>query len=263
MNQLSKLQNTFQRFVLDANTTDSIAWVSASGRAAPETQVSIYTHAYTARLLEVMGNDYPAVLMALGEDLFNTLVTEYIKTHPSHYFSLREFGNEFPAFISEQIKVNTQFAGMYWLYELALFEWSLGHAFDAADLSLFTVQDMASIPPESWPELRFTLHPSVSLLEFEWNTPEMWHALTDDNPQPVTAQREPLSSWLIWREELTTRFRSMQTDEQIALKILANGENFNALCETLSTIMDEEAVPLHAATLLKGWITHGLIIGIQ
>ena len=64
MKQLAKLQHTFQDCVLHPGKPASTAWVSASGRAAPGIQLSIYTHAYAARLKEVLAHDYPATLMA-------------------------------------------------------------------------------------------------------------------------------------------------------------------------------------------------------
>jgi hypothetical protein len=122
---------------------------------------------------------------------------------------------------------------------------------------------MAAISAECWPELKFELHSSVQRIDFEWNTVEMWRALTDDDPTKVTAKRESNNAWLIWREQLTTRFRSLQMNEKFALDILREGGDFNAICEALAEFMSDEDVPMHAATLLKGWITQGLIKGIK
>ena len=269
MNQLAKLQNTFQNCILNSDTklAPSTSWVSASGRADPETQVSIYNYAYHVRLKEVLANDFPATLMAIGEDYFNQLADDYIKTYPSHYFSLRDFGSHLPSFIANLIQQNNsahkQWQNMPWCYELANFEWTLGKAFDAADSNLFTEQDMVTIPADAWPDLKFTLHPSVHRLDFDWNIPEMWKALTNEEPIEVTAQLETTSSWIVWREQLITRFRSMETDEQLALDKIRQGANFNDICETLSTIIDEDEVPMHAATFLKGWITQGFISEIH
>ena len=262
LNQLAKLQHTFQGCVLEPGKPETATWISASGRASPETQLSKYAYAYTARLKEVLANDFPAVLMAIGDDRFNQLADDYIQAHPSHYFSLRDFGQHLPVFISNLIQVDKNYQGLHWLYELAVFEWSLGQAFDAADVTIFTEQDMAVISPEAWPDLRFRIHPSVQRLDFEWNTPEMWQALTAETPTEVTAEHDVASSWLIWREQLTTRFRSMSAEEQRALDTLCDGGSFNDVCEVLATTMNEDEVPMHAAGLLKGWITQGLISGV-
>jgi hypothetical protein len=263
MRQLARLQRTFQDCVLHSGRTDSPAWVSASGRADPEVQLSVYHHAYRARLKEVLASDYPATLTAIGDDRFNWLAGDYIRVHPSHYFSLRDFGCHLPDFVSGLIQKDTRYRGMRWLSELTLFEWTLGQTFDAADAAILSGQDMAAVSPEDWPALRFIVHPCVHRLDLEWNIPELWRALTGDNPTRVSARRETASPWLVWREQLITRFRSMQADEQRALDTLRAGRSFNEVCEVLATLMHEDDVPLRAAGLLKGWIAQGLISGIQ
>lgn len=266
MNQLQNLQHTFQDCVLNKDDSSSTSWISASGRATPEIQLSAYSYAYKARLKEVLANDFPAMIMAIGDEQFYQLADDYIDTYPSRYFSLRDFGKNMMGFILQQIKSNennANFQDNLWLYELGLFEWTLGQAFDAANDKIFTEQDMSSVSTEDWPELKFKLHSSVQRLDFEWNTAEMWQALTADTPVEVTANKEKTNSWLIWREQLITRFRSLQTDEQIALDTIRNGGSFNDVCEALVCIIDEENVPMHAASLLKGWITQGLISDVQ
>ena len=263
MKLLAKLQRTFQDCVLNADNALSSAWVSPGGRAAPEIQLSIYTHAYAARLKEVLANDYPAVLMAIGEDHFSQLADDYIRANPSHYFSLRDFGCHLPGFVSGLRQRDAGYQDMLWLHELAQFEWTLGQAFDAADAPVFTEQDMAAIPPQTWPELRFTLHPSVQRLDLEWNIPEMWRSLTDDHPIQINAVCDMASPWLVWREQLVTRFRSMHAGEQSAFDALHEGKCFHEVCQVLATIMSEDEVSLHIASLLKVWITQGLISRVE
>lgn len=263
MKNLAKLQHTFQDCVLNSGNALSTAWVSASGRASPEIQLSIYTHAYRSRLLEVLTNDYPAVLMAIGEDQFSRLANDYIQAHPSHYFSLRDFGRHLPSFVAALIQQDAGYREMPWLHELTLFEWTLGQAFDAADAPRLNEQDMSAILSQAWPKLRFIPHPSVHRLDFVWNIPEMWQLLTDDNPVQVTARRDTASPWLIWREQLVTRFRSLQIDEQRAFDAMREGGRFNEMCEVLTPLMNEDKVPLRIASLLKSWITEGLISGVE
>lgn len=263
MNQLAKLQNTFQDYVLKPDKSASNTWVSAEGKATAETQLSIYSYAYHARLIEVLANDFPAILVAIGDEYFEQLALEYIKAHPSKYFSLRDFGAAFPNFIADLIQQKTPWKEMPWLYELAVFEWSLGQAFDAADDNLFTIEDMSTVAPEAWPTLKFKLHSSVQRLNFEWNIIEMWQALTADTPTEVSATKDENSPWLVWRENLSTHFRSMEKNEQIAFDTLAQGSDFTDICESLANIINEDQVPLHAASLLKSWISQSLISSIQ
>lgn len=257
---LAQLQQTFQSHVLNPEENASVQWISAKGRAAPEIQLSIYSHAYQARLIEVLSNDYPAVLRALGEEQFETLAKSYIKAHPSHYFSLSDFGKNLSPFIYQLTQLtDTVWHEMPWLTELALFEFTLGEAFNAADACIFTDHDMANVPAEVWAELNFILHPSVKRLSFNYNIVEIWQTLTDDTPQAIEAKKEEPNQWLIWREQLITQFRSMEVDEQLAFNTLYNRGDFTDICESLVTLINEEDIPLHAASFLKTWINQGLI----
>ena len=263
MKQLAQLQHAFQDYVLEPGKPGATPWVSTDGRADPEIQLSAYAFAYRARLKEVLANDYHALLMAVGNEQFNQLAEDYIDAHPSRYYSLRDFGRHLPEFVFGMIQHHQRYPDKHWLYELALFEWTLGQAFDAPDNTTFGEQDMAMIPAELWSGLRFHIHPSVHRIDFEWNIPRMWQALTQDIPSQVTASREISSPWLVWREQLVTRFRSLQADEQRALDRLLAGDRFDEVCEALSTSMSEDDVPMHAAGMLKGWIAQGLISGIR
>jgi len=260
---LAQLQQTFQSHILNPEENASVQWISAKGRAAPEIQLSIYSHAYQARLTEVLSNDYPVVLMAIGEDQFKNLAESYIKAHPSHYFSLSEFGKDFSAFISQHVQ-DEQFTDaawheLPWLSELALFEFTLGEAFNAANAGVFTEDNMASVPAEAWAKLKFILHPSVRRLNFNFNSVEIWQALTNEVPPAIEAKKGETSHWLVWREKLITQFRSMQADEQLAFNTLCDDGDFTDICESLVPIINEDQIPLHVASLLKTWIRQGLI----
>jgi len=259
MKQLKKLQNTFQDYVLKPNPFTSTSWVSAEGKSPPEKQLSIYSYAYHARLEEVLANDYPAILVAIGEKYFHRLAKNYIEVHPSKFFNLRDFGAGLANFIANLIQQQTMWQEMPWLYELAIFEWSLGQAFDAADDNLLSEEDMAGIAPEAWPTLKFKLHSSVQRLDLKWNIIEMWQALTAENPVEVQAKKEDLCTYLVWRENLSSHFRSMQQNEQIAFDVLAQAGDFSDICAALSHSIKEDEIPMHVASFLKTWINQGLI----
>jgi hypothetical protein len=255
MKPLSELQHQFQSVVLNPLPSMSLAWVSASGRAAPALQISVYSHAYRTRLLEVMSKDFSACHQAIGDDDFAALVAAYIEAHPSRYFNIRDFGAHFAEFIARHSVHET----WPWLTQLAGFEWTLNSAFDAADAPVLTEQSLAQIEPASWPQLRFTTHPSLQVVHVTWNIAEMWKSLKSETPDSVQVSPQPTSSWLIWRDNLVTRFRSLLADEAQALACLRAGGDFDAICRALLDFHADNEVPLRAATLLKTWLAQGLL----
>ena len=256
MTHLAKLQQQFQNRVLLTPDADTPAWISRGGRAHPRIQLRVYSYAYRARLKEVLAKDFPALQRAIGDEAFEQLADTYIDAHPSHHYSLREFGSLLPHFIRR----NADPALRPWLYELANFEWALCAAFDAPDAPCLSEQVMAGVAPADWPGLCFSVHPTVQRLGFQWNIPFMWQVLTSDTPTEVTAQGDDKEShWLIWREQLVVRYRSLEDDEQVALDILCAGGRFDEICTALAAFYPVEQVPLRAASMLKTWIGQGLI----
>lgn len=232
------------------------SWVSRTGRADPGLQLSVYTHAYRSRLREALAEDYPAVNMAVGDNAFTELLNIYIEHFPSRYFSLRDFGRDFFGFLAQHPIQHEQ----PWLAELAAFEWTLRSAFDAADAPRLCESDLACLEPTEWPTMCFRAHPSLRFCHVNWNIAPMWKALVADPPEEITAEPDPASAWLIWRdEEMITRFRSMEVDEERALACLCAGGDFDEVCQSLTAFHNEDNVPLRAAALLKNWIGQGCL----
>ncbi len=209
-----------------------------------------------------MDIDYPAVSAALDKDRFDQLVEDYIQQYPSTYFSLRDFGKRFPTHLKDSHQGSIGEDAEGWLHELALFELRLAQAFDAADCTPVTEQDVTQFSADLWPSLRFEFVPSLRLLDLDWNTPSSWKALTSGQPATIEAVRGETTRWLIWRQHLVTRFRSLEQDEQVMMDGLIQGGTFNEVCMLLTALMDEETVPMRAAGLLKGWVSQGLIASV-
>src|SRR5437667_6753581 len=69
--------------------------LTAAGRLA------IYCHSYFARLQECLRAEFPVLLHALGEELFNLFTVEYLKVYPSRSYTLNQLGENFPRYLAE------------------------------------------------------------------------------------------------------------------------------------------------------------------
>ena len=134
-------------------------------------------------------------------------------------------------------------------------------AFDAADAAALTAEALARVPPERWGQLRFQWHPSVARLTLHWNVPQIWQALSADAERPAAAYAAEPQQWLLWRQELTTYYRSLANTEAAALDAARSGWPFGELCELLCAQVGDAQAPLEAAGFLRSWIAAGLIVG--
>jgi hypothetical protein len=207
-------------------------------------RLRIYADAYRLRLVDILGNDFPATRDALGEAGFAEFAERYLQAHPSTQPSVRHVGSAFADWLEMQADAPTG------LHELARFEWLQAAAFDAADAPTLAVEDIAALAPEAWPGLRLRLHPATRMLE----TQRL--AIRDNAPAPVDADSP--ARWLLWRDASgDVRWRRLEDDEADALHAADRGANFGELCERLSAHHGDDGA-LRAASLLKRWLADGL-----
>ena len=256
MISLEKLQQNFKQYLFDTDS-DIKNYIVSTDEVKSDVRLSLYSFAYTARLIEALETDYPSLDTILGEQAFVDLCRKYIKNHPSTFFSLRWFGQYMPQFL----RANNQ---AEYLVEIASLEWAFINSFDAADKPVINESDIATVPPDAWPALKIEFHPSVQVVTHNWNTIQLWRTAQEKSTIPEPARLDEPDSYLLWRDAKTTQYRYLEKDEAPALDAVRQGGSFVALCETLIDFSDDESeVPMRAASLLKGWLAAGLITGLH
>lgn len=257
MNNLQNLQAAFKRYLFEQD--NSIApHIISTEKLNNDKRLAIYGNAYSSRLIEALAKDYPAVNFLVGEDDFQTLSLAYIKAYPSTYYSLRWFGQDFAKFLTNHKIYSKQ----TYLAELANFEWAFVNAFDARDTDVLKIKNAAMIPPDSWPKLQMILHPSVRLVTCLWNCLAIWQSMKNNTTVPKPKQLDTKVSYLIWRQGLKTRYRSLESDEATALSIVEKGADFTELCTALTEALETDETAFRAASLFKTWLADGLIVRI-
>jgi hypothetical protein len=248
------LQNQFQNWILRQPSTIDRHIVSTK-KASAAARLEIYREGYYLRLIEVLQLEFPAIFKVLGGDEFDQLCRRFIDAYPSHFRSVRWYGNELANFMRHAQPYCDQPA----LIELAEFEWALSIVFDEQDSHIIRIEDMAKVQPNDWPQLRFKLHPAMRRLNLAWNTVQIWKA-TKENLQSIDAHpTETLESWIIWRKHHEPQFCSLLVDEAYFIDAINVGEDFGSICAGLTEWIDEQNVGMHAATLLKRYILDELI----
>ena len=130
--RLNDWQQAIEAYLLGADAAPTAA-LQASLIGSPNLSVTqglaIYQHAYRARLLGVLREDFPAVRYWLGDEDFAALVQAYLAANPSQHFSLRWLGERFAGFIAQHYAAEAAAP----LVELANLEWAFTLAFDAPE----------------------------------------------------------------------------------------------------------------------------------
>jgi hypothetical protein len=252
---LAELQRRFAARVRDpANGEDGFARGTPAAPAAE--RIAIYVHAYRARAVEALATDFPALQSWLGDERFAALVDDYLHAHPSHSFTLRDLGAALPAFLRGRGRRTADRLA----HELAVFEWALCHAFDAADVAPLEPVALAAIAPEDWPDLHFTLQPALRRLTLTTNAVAIWQARASGAPLPAARHTRAGQAWVVWRQDLRPMYRALAAPEAVALAAVDEGASFGAMCGALAAQLPGDEVPLRAAEYLQRWIAGGLVV---
>ncbi|HEV2333285.1 MAG TPA: DNA-binding domain-containing protein [Gammaproteobacteria bacterium] len=257
MEALRQLEGDFQDCLL-RDSLDMRGQVVGDALAGAEERVRVYVEAYRLRLLEVLQDNYTGLHALVGDAEFDRLGRAYIDAHPSTHPSVRWFSRHLEGFLRD----TAPYSDHPYLAEMAAFEWAQGQVFDAADEAAAGLDALAAVAPAAWARLRFSLHPAMRLLALHWNVPQAWQAL-EAGAAPELQSSETAASWLLWRADLMSHWRSLGEDEAWALEALREGRNFGELCEGLCRWHAPEAVALQAAGFLKRWLTDGLISAVH
>jgi hypothetical protein len=254
--RLVELQRNFQAHLLMGDDSILQSVVDAPP-LAPAERVQVYRNAYRVRLSDALLDTYPVLFKILGDEAFESLGRAFIEANPSVHRSIRWYGRELGDFLAQR----APYAQHPILAEIARFEWTLSEVFDAADAVPMGREALQAVAPDSWDQLGFVFHPSLRLLDLSWNTVAVWQAMSRDAEPPQPAMAETPIPWLLWRRDLTNRFRSLEAAEKASLEAGLSGLPFGELCAVLRQWLPEEEIPLRAATLIGTWTDSGIITG--
>jgi len=255
---LAELQQSLQQYLLQQHNNINELTLETD-KFSRQQRLAIYQNAYQLRLIEALQNDYPALHLMLGDQVFEKLILGYIEQHPSQHPSLRWVGEKLPHFLRN----HPEWQEHRQLWELAEFEWAQITVFDAQDSKAASVDDLRSLSPELWPQLKLQFQPALQIVSYFSNAPELWYSLTHEQTAIATNVMAEAQAWLIWRDELQVVYRPLDKAEAWCLQAFLNGENFTAVCEGLSEWFAQDEVPMKAVQYLQQWLHNHLIAAID
>ncbi len=253
MNAIAQWQAQFQAGLI-GDPEPALPLLRVSPRVAPARLFGIYRHAYRARLVESLSQDFPGLAAMLGAAVFAELVRDYLAAHPSRYRSIRWVGHALPDFLAAR--------GPSPLADMARLEWALLAAFDAPDETVIGRDALLAMPAEHWGALRFGLAKSAACLALPAAIVARHQRLVHDRDFDIAGIPE-IADWLISRQDMMAQCRIMAADEAAAFRATAAGADFAAICDHVAAAGAGEEAAYRAAAILQTWIAAGLIVGLD
>jgi hypothetical protein len=155
--------NEFGRAVLDPEFDTPAGLIGPDGLSAPK-RFNVYRNNVIVSLCEALGQTFPAIKKLLGEEYFSALARAYVLQHPPRSPVLMWYGADFSDFI-EAFPPLKDYA---YLGDVARVEWNWVQAFHATDAAPMDPALLGTIEPSSVGLVRFTRHPTTSLVSSLW-----------------------------------------------------------------------------------------------
>ncbi len=254
MNPLSEIQARLQASVLDdAGEFDDVLGLlgRAAGGREPARGMSVYHGAYRARLREVLATVFERCWAYVGDADFERLCARHVADCPSRDPNLRAYGSAFPALVRRVLPAYPEAA------EVAIMDWNLHAAFDAADAPLLDPASLASLSERDWQVARLAFQPSVAVAVFDWNAREIWQSIDRGETPPAAGRLATPEPYLFWRRAKRGHFRSMEVAEHAVLARLLQGAGFAEVCGWLASSHPERENAVGA--WLACWLDEGVL----
>lgn len=225
-------------------------------------RLSVYAHAYYARLLECLRLEYPAFRYAVGEEAFESFALGYLQEYPSVSYTLGNLGARFPEAIA---KAAAEFPveGYKWpqlIEEIAWVERTYEEVFDGPGeerSGSLSAERLLSIPSDRIGDLQFVTSQSLRLLGLQFPVHEYISSVrAGETPGPPV----PRETWLVInRRDYVVRRRTVSYAEYLVLDSLQQGLSFSDAIEICLAEVNEpiDEVAGRLQTWFRDWTAAG------
>ncbi len=160
------------------NAVTAAQIIKPNDRLTSFDRLEIYNQQYWWRLLGCFNDDFRGVRAVIGERKFDRLAVEYLEAHGSTSWSLRNLGQDLPAFLKKHPKLTAPHTAL--ALEMAQVEWAKIVAFDTGALPVIDPQKIVKRDPA---KLCIKLQPYVMLLKLRHPIDQLLKKMREANPE--------------------------------------------------------------------------------
>jgi len=235
--------------------------VLPSTRQSSLDRLQIYANAYYARLLECLREEFPALVHALGAEVFDGFAFGYLQEYPSESYTLANLGRHFPQYLTETRpeELTEPENGPSWadfLIDLATVERTYSEVFDGPGIesrATLQVSDLENVSPEQWPNSRLVPVPCLRLLTLRYPV-HLYISAVRHQTEAVIPEPEP-TCLVVTRREFLVRRAAVSRSEFELLQALVAGETIGSAIGQAAQVHGDEGAYLadHLHQWFRNW----------
>jgi Putative DNA-binding domain len=234
-------------------------------------RLAIYSHAYYARLLECLGEEFPVLKHALGEEVFDAFAVGYLEQYPSRSYTLFQLGANFPRFLADTRPEAGEDEALPadwpdFLIDIATLELTFNEVFDGPGVEgehPLNADRLRAISPEQLLEARLVGVPCLRLLALRYPVHKYFTAVRrHEHPDPPGPAETCLA---VTRRHYAVRHYELSRPAYELLHSLLAGES---LGQAISWAVeaagpDLDRLPDNLWTWFHDWAAEGFFRAVQ
>ena len=170
MPELLRFQADFAAALRDRQRASAMQRWLAGDADLVDRRLAIYRANMVASADKALSSAYPVIRQVVGDEFFHGLAREFQRGTPSASGDLTEFGAGFGAFLATF--EHTQ--SLPYLPDLARLEWTVHHAYGAADAPDWDPASLAAVEPEHQAAIRFEWAPGIAVVASAHPVARIW-----------------------------------------------------------------------------------------
>lgn len=248
---MSVTQTEFRAAMLDADQAVPAGLLDGLDQPAGR-RFSVYRNNVAVSLTEALETGFPVIAKLLGEANFKPIAGLFLRQSPPSAPVMMHYGAAFPQFLREFQPL--QHLG--YLGDVAEIELALRRSYHAADSTGVPGDALAKIPPETLPDVRMTLAPSLEVLRSHWPIYDIWAFNTYEGHPKPQAQAQTV---VVMRPEFDPTPHPLPAGGATFISAIQKGETLGRAAE----IAAELAEDFDLGAVLGLLLTHGAIVDIK
>lgn len=228
-------------------------------------RLQVYGNAYFARLIECLGDEFPAVRAALSEETFAAFALEYLHRYPSRSYTLGDLGRRFPQFLAETRPADQPPESWPdFLIDLARLEAIYAEIFDGPgfeDNLPLAPERLQAISPDVWPRCRLLPVPCLRLAAFEFPVHEYATAVRKRNEAPPPPDPAKTLLILTRRDYVVRRTAVTPAEFELLEHLVQNATIGEAIALTARTWPEE--LEANVRQWFHRWAAAGYFLDVE
>ena len=239
---LKDFQKLFIEAIINENESDILlSQIIPSGTIdLPSTVLNVHRQGYYARLTEALGETFEGSWFAMGDELFFEVCEKFIRSHPSTFFNLSNYGKSFPKFLRS---IN-ELEDIPFIKDLAEFDWQFKNVFHSKQHESVSNEQLQKL--EQNPTIKFEFGESVILFKSDYAVYNVWQlrkGQVDDDSESDFDIDESLYM-LMYKNENNIFSNKLSNFQYHILENLMNGLSFEKSLEDVSEVNQDDIISL-------------------